>query len=52
MRVVATPLDDAPIDDHLDVRVVPVVVDELLVEIVCQLGWDDAVDHVLLRIEV
>src|SRR2546425_5924286 len=35
----------APIDDHGHVRVVLVVLDHLLVELIRELGWDHAVDH-------
>src|SRR5438874_1743918 len=37
----------ASIDDHRHVRVFPVVLDELVVELAFELSWDDAVDHVL-----
>src|ERR687896_821307 len=40
------------VDDHLDVRVVLVVLGELVEELVGQLGWDDAVDHRPLRLSV
>src|SRR5215207_9331657 len=39
----------APVDDHLDVRVGLVVLGQLVEELVCELGWDDAVDHRALR---
>src|ERR687897_1133271 len=35
----------APVDDHLDVRVVLVVLGQLVEQLVGELGWDDAVDH-------
>src|SRR5919198_565793 len=35
----------AAVDDHLDVRVVLVVVDELVVELALELWGNDAVDH-------
>src|SRR4051794_27925562 len=37
----------AAIDDHRHVRVLPVVLDQLVVELALELSWDDAVDHVL-----
>src|SRR4051812_12466698 len=42
----------AAVDDHRHVRVVPVVLDHLLVELALELAWDDAIDHALtIRIE-
>ena len=35
----------ATLDDHLDVRVVLVVLDHLVVEVVDELAGDDAIDH-------
>ena len=35
----------APVDDHLDVRVVLVVLGQLVEQLVGELGWDDAIDH-------
>src|SRR2546425_3279653 len=35
----------APVNDHGHVRVVLVVLDHLLVELIGELGWDHAVDH-------
>src|SRR5262245_59849727 len=41
--VVALP----PVDDDRDVRVVLVVVDHLVVELVGELAWNHAIDHVI-----
>ena len=33
------------LDDYRDIRVVLVVLDHLVVEVVDELAWDDAIDH-------
>src|SRR5215208_5788782 len=35
----------APVDDHLDVGIVLVVLGQLVEQLVGELGWDDAIDH-------